>query len=470
MWLHRGEFKLPGTKQFGFATTALWLVVIASTTLLVYALWRSEVIWHGSSRHLYTKYYLIAICGLIFSAITFRLRDSIRLNVVMVVVAVMATLYTIELCLFLTEWRLPHPNHIEAAQKNIPYDKRQKYQVVKELQENGIDAVPSVGHHQVEFSANDEKLISLSGISKKTTVFCNESGYFSIYPSDRFGFNNPDREWNHSHISGLLLGDSFTQGACVKPNEDIAGQLRQITGKAFLNLGIAHAGPLVEFARLVEYGADKKPTYIYWMYFEQNDFRDLRREMRNPRLVQYLSEGFSQNLAEHQNAIDKALSKKVEREKSKRTSRGYFKKNLRYYLELGGLRYLLSINNNTGPGKDRIRTNYQEELEGLQEILRKAKTIAGTWGGTIYFVYLPSFQRYDTEYPDYRRFIRWRDEEKSLVFDAVNKLSISIIDIDKTVFANQTNPLELFPFRMNGHYNDEGYRLIAEEIVKHTSL
>ena len=141
-----------------------------------------------------------------------------------------------------------------------------------------------------------------------------------------------------------------------------------------------------------------------------------------------------------------------------------------HYLELGGIRYLLGINKITGQDKDRTRTNYEEELEGLQEILRKAKTIAGTWGGTIYFVYLPSFQRYDTEYPDYRRFIQWRDEERALVFDAVNKLSISIIDIDETVFANQTNPLELFPFRMNGHYNDEGYRLIAEEIVKHTSL
>ena len=458
------------SKRFKFATTTVWLVFIASTALIVYTVWRSEVIWHGSSRHLYTKYYLIAICGLIFSAITFRLRDSVRLNVVMVVAAVMATLYTIELCLFLTEWRLPTPRHIEAAQNNIPYDKRTRLQVVKQLQENGIDAVPSVGHQQVEFSVNDEKLISLSGISKKTTVRCNEGGYFSIYPSDRFGFNNPDREWDHSHISGLLLGDSFTQGSCVKPNEDITGQLRHITGKAFLNLGMAHAGPLLEFARLVEYGIDKKPKYIFWMYFEQNDFRDLIGEMGNPRLVQYLSKGFSQNLAEHQNAIDKALLKHVEREKSKRSSKGYLKKNLRYYLELGGIRYLLGINKITGQDKDRTRTNYQEELEGLQEILRKAKTIAGTWGGTIYFVYLPSFQRYDTEYPDYRRFIQWRDEERALVFDAVNKLSISIIDIDETVFANQTNPLELFPFGMNGHYNAEGYKLIAETIVEHATF
>ena len=42
-----------------------------------------------------------------------------------------------------------------------------------------------------------------------------------------------------------------------------------------------------------------------------------------------------------------------------------------------------------------------------------------------------------------------------------------IIDIQKEVFGTHPDPLSLFPFRSGvGHYNAEGYRLIAETIVK----
>tara|TARA_Y100000591_G_scaffold326516_1_gene349350 strand:+ start:846 stop:1169 length:324 start_codon:yes stop_codon:yes gene_type:complete len=40
------------------------------------------------------------------------------------------------------------------------------------------------------------KTIPLSGISNAETIYCNENGYYSIYKSDRFGFNNPDKEWD----------------------------------------------------------------------------------------------------------------------------------------------------------------------------------------------------------------------------------------------------------------------------------
>ncbi len=66
-------------------------------------------------------------------------------------------------------------------------------------------------------------------VSNKTTVFCNETGQYTIYPSDRFGFNNPDTEWSSPKVEWVLVGDSFTHGACVRPGEDIGGQIRLIT-------------------------------------------------------------------------------------------------------------------------------------------------------------------------------------------------------------------------------------------------
>ena len=46
------------------------------------------------------------------------------------------------------------------------------------------------------------------------------------------------------------------------------------------------------------------------------------------------------------------------------------------------------------------------------------------------------------------------------------ELDIPIIDIHNEVFKTHPDPLSLFPFRIAGHYNAEGYRLVAEAIRK----
>ena len=65
------------------------------------------------------------------------------------------------------------------------------------------------------------------------TIYCNENGYFSNYFSDRYGFNNPDNEWDKKQIDYVLVGDSFTHGACVNRPYDIASNLRRLSKKQF---------------------------------------------------------------------------------------------------------------------------------------------------------------------------------------------------------------------------------------------
>ena len=56
------------------------------------------------------------------------------------------------------------------------------------------------------------------------------------------------------------------------------------------------------------------------------------------------------------------------------------------------------------------------------------------------------------------------ETSREFVLDTVNELGIPIIDIHREVFVPHTDPLSLFPFRIDGHYNAQGYRLVAEEI------
>ena len=72
----------------------------------------------------------------------------------------------------------------------------------------------------------DNNLIfALSSISKRKTLLCNEGGDHIIYQSDRYGFNNPDKEWDKEKISFFLVGDSFTHGDCVNETDTIGGMI-----------------------------------------------------------------------------------------------------------------------------------------------------------------------------------------------------------------------------------------------------
>ena len=103
-----------------------------------------------------------------------------------------------------------------------------KFEIYK-LQKKKISIIANV---------NEENILkSLSGASKIKTIFCNENGKYSFFLSDRYGFNNPDVEWDKKNINYFLLGNSFTQGACVNRPADIASQIRKISKKSVLNMG-----------------------------------------------------------------------------------------------------------------------------------------------------------------------------------------------------------------------------------------
>ena len=72
----------------------------------------------------------------------------------------------------------------------------------------------------------------------------------------------------------------------------------------------------------------------------------------------------------------------------------------------------------------------------------------------MYFVYLPSYNRYKSniEDPNYK-----------FVLDTLRELEIPVIDIHKDLFESFPDPLSLFPNKYS-HYNTKGYKLIAETI------
>ena len=88
------------------------------------------------------------------------------------------------------------------------YDERKKAEVFMDLKKNN----PKVVVDMPPFMwVDNDSLMPLSGISNSYTIFCNENGYYNNYLSDRYGFNNPDEQWDKKEIDFVLVGDSFVQ-------------------------------------------------------------------------------------------------------------------------------------------------------------------------------------------------------------------------------------------------------------------
>lgn len=375
--------------------------------------------------------------------VSFFISKNFKKYLIISFISLIISLYLFEIYLTLKYQYFKEQKY--EKQTGIKWDKRTKFEIYKDLNIIG-NYVSDIGlSYYIKYKESDN-FLPFSGISYSKTIHCNENGYFSIYDSDRYGFNNPDEEWDNEEIEYLLVGDSFTHGNCVNRPNDISSVLRGLSNKHVLNLGYEYGrGPLLEYASLREYGSSNVKKVV-WLYFEGNDLEDLEYELSINILKKYLeNSSFSQNLRTNQNLIDDLAKKILEIEKKK--ARSYFKLE---FIKMRNLRELIN---------PRKRKLVSPPLLEFKKILELTKDLTAKNNSELYFVYLPEYNRYKKGY---------NNTNYNLVKNIVNQLEIFFIDIDKEVFNKEHNPLKLFPFEMNGHYNEEGYKKISEAIYKIT--
>ena len=342
---------------------------------------------------------------------------------------------------------------IYKKEKNKRFDTRYKSQIYRDLIVNdpNITSVASPSY----INDPDEKLFFLSGISKSKTIDCNENGYYSVYQSDRYGFNNPDQEWNKKEIEYLLVGDSFTQGACVNRPNDITSILRILSKKSALNLAYRGNGPLMNYASLKEYNKIKAKN-ILWLYTEETDLGDLKDELNKKILKNYyVDKNFTQNLDQKQEYINTQTKKIIIKTMNKQdeiTYLEYKNRNLKYKV----LKFI-RLNHTKKLTKSLFKIKKKNLLptKEFENILFLTKELALKNNSNFYFIYLPQYGRYTQKI---------NNKNYNDIKLIVNKLNINFIDLHEDLFNKEKNPLELFPFKMWGHYNETGYKKVAEKI------
>tara|TARA_B100000686_G_C16759550_1_gene957778 strand:- start:187 stop:1608 length:1422 start_codon:yes stop_codon:yes gene_type:complete len=449
-------------KGYPFSKWMSLFFLAVSLLMLIYTCYRAEITYQGTMGEKYFKFYIISLAGVLFWGVILRLNEEVRANIVLASISLVMGLYISEgvLSIFDTrDGRHQRLRSLFATLQGVEFDLRSIIQVVTDLRSDGVDAFPTI--HGVNFIGDrkgrgEEGLYPLTGISNKTTVYNNENGKHLIYLSDRYGFNNPDAEWD-SPTEWLLTGDSFAQGSAVQPGEDIAGQIRKNTSNSAISLGVGGNGPLLELANLKEYAEPIRPKKVIWLYYEGNDIDlELPIERENQFYMQYLRDGFSQGLIHKQKELDRILEEfAIRKMKSLEEIEKSEAKMLLYqtrWIRLAAIRNMLGWD--VGVVKPRPEVIIDQLFS---EILTKAKARTEAWGGEFYFVYLPEFNRYEGREVGNRN--------KAAVIDFVRGLNIPVIDIHQEVFADHPKPRSLFPFGFFGHYNADGYSKVAKAIV-----
>ena len=432
-----------------FLDKFLLLSIFFLSIILIYIFYKSEIINNGSIRDYYTIFYKIIIFLIIIFSSVFFLKKVIKLYFVITFLTIFFSVYLFE---FYVTYNLSKiEKHRSSESEKIFYkntkkkfDNRSNLTIYSQMRKENEDITLALLPKQ--YDDNILKIFPLGNISNTKTIFCNENGYYSIYKSDRYGFNNPDVEWDRNKIEYFLLGDSFVHGSCVNRPNDIASNLRKLSNKSVLNLGYKGNGALTHLGALKEY-LPKNVKNVIWFYFT-NDVWDLKRELDSPILKNYLTdETFKQNLKVKQNSIDDFLK--------------------------ADLKSLITANMPTGKNKKFQRIIKIIKLDNVRKfifkpklqiefihILKKAKYEIAKNNSNFYFVYLPSYNSIKiNKYDEYFHDI------KEILFE----LKIPLIDIKKELFDDIDKPLDLFPFGLGGHYNDEGYKAISKIIYKYTN-
>lgn len=429
-------------------------------SIFFYLIYVSEIKYNYSRFSDFINYYVISITFILFFIVTLFLSKNLRIKCLLV-------FFSLSFAIYFSEFFLQISFHFEKSKitKKENFDYRSKYEFYKNLKKKNNNVIPNIWVYErsrIEKNVKS-KILPLSGLPNKLTVYCNENGFWSTFNSDRHGFNNPDNIWDLDDIEFISLGDSFTLGACVYRKNNISENFKKLSKSNLLNLGYG-GGPLVQLATLIEYASKKKPKKILWFFYEGNDYQDLDYEKKIPFLKSYLiDKNEYNNLILNQKKINLELNSIFNKELI-----GYLKKTdndkkynpITSFIKLQKLRSQIQINHLFKEKKQINDDDLNELKKYLKKVYEKAKSVSEKLKAEIYIVYLPEFHRYNEK--NYKSII-----EKKELKEIVELAGIKFIDMDQILFSKNQDPVAFFPYRQKGHYTPHGYKEVSKKLFEY---
>lgn len=436
---------LVGLPSDKWARAILWAGCLASLLLLIYGCRQNPL----SGTKAFAVYALLPVGLLAAFAFAQSRSASHRKQIASLVCSMVVAAYSGEACLTLLFMTDSVDNL--ADRQGVKLDTRSHIQIANELREKGKRAFPYGTF--VNLDLQGKSYFPLTGtVARAETVYCNETGPWQSFQSDRYGFRNPDEVWDvQPEIA--LIGDSFVLGQAADTGKEFAALIRAQVPQT-LALGKNGLGPLGMLGVVREYLADRRPKKVLWVFNEGNDIADLRWEQEVPELRGYLQADYSQNLRDKTAVLNAEMEKvawsKLSTEPAKAQEKSFDLAQIKDFLMLRATRSLLPIKASS--------ERFDREL--FRTILGQAKREVSQWGGELIFVYLPDIN-------SFRRnpkisLGKYHDE----ILAMAGQVGLPVIDL-REGFNQHPDPESLYWFRVPGtHFTDEGNRQVAKIILQ----
>ena len=107
-----------------------------------------------------------------------------------------------------------------------------------------------------------------------------EDGIYNLfYSPDKFNFRNNDNYF-YEKTDIILLGDSFTYSTCINEPYDFVSQLRILSDKKILNLGVSGTAIYSQFLNIKKFAQHTQYQTVIHLFYEGNDMEETRKNVR----------------------------------------------------------------------------------------------------------------------------------------------------------------------------------------------
>ena len=206
-------------KKKNFSNFLIILLLVITSLAIIYTFLKDGYYKSDGQSSDYTFYYKVLFCSLFLMLVTIlMLSEKIKRYFLIITFSSIAGLYFHEIMI--------RSSIFKKVDLSLPknFDQRNSSEIVSNLNKENKKAFNLITPTNFLFSDGlkisnqklDKKIFPLAGVSNVLTPLCNELGEWIVYKSDRFGFNNPDKNWDNLNTEILIIGDSFAHGACAE--------------------------------------------------------------------------------------------------------------------------------------------------------------------------------------------------------------------------------------------------------------
>ena len=317
-------------------------------------------------------------------------------------------------------------------------------------------------------STNNKKKIEHFEISSKRYFSLNYSGYLInrncgsiesgitelFFLTDKNGFReNQDKLYEETDY--VLLGDSFVESICInKPNDLKTNLERKNTSTNYLNLGRQGTDYPEQVNILLSVTKETRLKNLVWFFYEGNDYE---KKLKN---FDHLN--FKINLENLKSQSKENVANNINYEVNSNFNISLFFKFRVFLAELlSGLGFFVKY---FVKYPDLIDYSDYEQAVKIAGKFLDNKNVENR-----YIYYLPAWQRLTTHKS--QRFFFYKSNPQIIQLD---KLKASIKEIAENnnfifidgvdFFMKLKNPLEVFHYGLNTHFNEKGYQYLADDL------